>query len=545
MKRAFLFCLLFPALLFQQCSFAPANQVHFDADFESGSLGQVKRIGAKRVRVAPGEKVPHLSYLISGKFDPENPIDTALSPSANWYCFRMTGVKGKQIYLTTPDNGVARTSYSYDGVRWDHLPLAESPGGFLDKRFDRDTVFVALYAPYTYSYLQKRLKQWTTCPDVTLDTIGFSYEGRPLQLLHITDASVPADRKSRIWIHGRIHPSESPASYLVDGLVDYLSSDTPEGRSLRQQIDAYILPFANPDGVADGLSRSNALGVNQEINFGRSEDSTVVEVRTIKQTLENLTAERPFDIALNSHSQLSESATFWMHRGSSTTPSFFRKLWTFTGLVCSFNPCLRPEDMNFSDMASRYVEGWFWEHFGEQTIALTIETTYNCYSFDREGLWADNDNIRDFGKRTLQAIAEYLGLSLPGRYLIETPDRMEAGWEPLRGDEHSYLGTGAWKATRACAKVTYSKADLPAGRYHIYRYEPGNCIEPEGQYHLQDTLTGEWLNPGIHGWVYEGSVEQVRNGSFRHTRQADAPGEFADALLLIRCDAADGQPAFR
>ncbi|MBO4525716.1 MAG: hypothetical protein IKX53_04685 [Bacteroidales bacterium] len=545
MKRAFLLCLLFPALLFQQCSPTPANQVRFDADFESGSLGKVKRIDTKRVRVAPGRTVPHLSYLISGKFDPDNPIDTAVAPSANWYYYRITGVRGKQIYLTTPDNGVPATSYSYDGIHWDHLPLSESQAHFLDKYFDRDTVFLALYAPYTFSYLQERLQEWTVRPDVTLDTIGFSYEGRPLQLLHITDSSVPADQKARIWVHGRIHPSESPASFLVDGLVDYLSSDTPEGRSLRQQIDAYILPFANPDGVADGLSRSNALGVNQEINFGRCDDSTVVEVRAIKQTFERLTAERPFDIALNSHSQHSESATFWMHRGSSTTPSFFRKLWTFTGLVCSFNPCLRPEDMNFSDMASRYAEGWFWNHAGENTIALTIETTYNCYSFDREGLWADNDNIREFGRRTMQAIAEYLGLSLPGRYLVETPDRMESGWEPVRGYAHSYLGSGAWQATRAGAQVTYSKADLPAGRYALYRYEPGNCIEPEGQYHLQDTLTGEWLDTGIHGWVYEDTIEQARDGRFRYTVRAEAPGDMADALLLVRCDTADNRPDSR
>ena len=536
MKRSVLLLILLLSVFCQQCGIGP---VLFDADFESGSLGQVKRIDSKRVRVAPGEVIPHLSYVITGKFDPENPIDKSLAPSANWYCFRMTGVKGKQIYLTTRDNGVARTSYSYDGVNWDHLPLAESPGGFIDKRFDRDTVFLALYIPYTYSYLQERLRQWTARPDVTLDTIGLSYEGRPMQLLHITDPSVPAEQKARIWIHGRIHPSETPASYLVDGLIDYLTGETPEGKSLRQQIDAYILPFANPDGVADGLSRSNARGVNQEINFGRCEDSTVVEVRAIKKTLERLTAERPFDIVLNSHSQLSESATFWMHRGTTTSDSYFRKLWTFTGLTCSFNPCIRPEDMNFSDMASRYVEGWLWNRFGEQTVALTIETTYNCYSFDRDGLWADNDNIRAFGVRTMQAIAEYLGLSLPGRYLVETPERMETGWEPLLGDAHSYLGTGAWKATRTGATVTYSKPDLPAGHYTIYRYEPGDCIEPEGQYNLKDTLTGKWTDPGVHGWVYEGTVEQVQDGSFRYTRQAAAPGEFADALLLVRDDTDD------
>lgn len=522
------------ALLAAGC--APKDGVRFDADFESGALGKVERIDRSRIRLTDEESLTSLSYAVHGSFDPKNPVDTALYPSANWYYFRMTGVKGKQIYLTGVHNSVPRTSYSYDGEHWAHLPLGESDRLLLDKYFTRDTVFLALYEPYTYSYLQERLQTWTARPDVTLDTIGLSHEGRPLQLMHITDPSVPAEKKARIWIHGRQHPSETPASYLLDGLVEYLTSDTPEGKALRRQLDTYVLPFANPDGVADGLSRSNALGVNQEINFGRSDDSTVVEVKAIKETLTRLTAERPFDFLLNSHSQHAESATFWMHRGSSSSPAYFRKQWAFTGLVSSFNPCIRPLDMNFSDIAPRYVEGWSWERFGDRTIALTIETTYNCYSFDRDGLWADNDNIRDFGKRTLQAMAEYLGLSLPGRYVVETPARMAAGWEAFPDESRSYLGQNAWQATRSGAAVNYTLDQLPAGRYDIYRYVAGDCIEPEGQSDLRVPDSDRWTDPGIHGWVYEATVSQPRSGRFTYTYKAKEAGDTADALLVLRCD---------
>ena len=518
---------------FVLCLLAAEAQVRFDAGFEAGSLGRVERLDSTTVVTAPGDTVPHLSFIVHGHFDPDNPVDTDLAANANWYYFRMTGVKGKQIYLTLPDNGVARSSYSYDGRNWDHLPLAESERHRIGKRFTRDTVFLALYIPYTYTYLQTRIAEWHSRPGVTVDTIGFSHEGRPLQLLHITDPSVPAQQKLRLWVHGRQHPSESPASYLVDGLVDYLTEDSPEGRSLRQQIDAYVLPFANPDGVVKGLSRSNALGVNQEINFARSEDSTVVEVQAIKRTLERLTAERPFDVALNSHSQLAESATFWMHRGRSTSPAFLRKQWTYTGLTCSFNPCIRPEDMNFSDMAARYAEGWFWAHAGEQTLALTVETTYSCYSFDRDGLWADNDNIRAFGRRTLQAVVEYAGRSLPGRYLIETPEKMKAGWRRFTDDSRSYLGSDAWQAERAGARVSYRTDELPAGRYDLYRFVPGVCLEPSVS-HLRDRENGGWLDPGVHGWVYVGTVEQKHDGRFRYSCKAERAGDFADALLLIR-----------
>lgn len=227
--------------------------MRFDADFEAGALGDVTLLDSVRVIVAPGDTVEHLSYLVGGSYDPLNPVDVDLEPSANWYFFRMTGIKGKQIYLTMRDNGVHRTSCSYDGEHWGHLPIEQSDRRRLDKRFDHDTVYIALYEPYTYTYLQQRLADWTKRADVVLDTIG--------------------------WSHDRQHPSESPGSYLLDGLIGCLSDDTPEGAALRKGIDAYILPFANPDGVAHGLSRCNVTGVNQEINFGRSEDSTVVEVK--------------------------------------------------------------------------------------------------------------------------------------------------------------------------------------------------------------------------------------------------------------------------
>lgn len=510
-----------------------AGQVRFDADFEAGALGEVTLLDSTRVIVSPGDTVEHLSYLVGGSYDPLNPVDVDLEPSANWYFFRMTGIKGKQIYLTMKDNGVHRTSYSYDGEHWGHLPIEQSNRRRLDKRFDHDTVYIALYEPYTYTYLQKRLVDWTGRADVTLDTIGRSFEGRPMQMLHVTDASVPQSEKALVWIHGRQHPSESPGSYLLDGLIDYLTDDTPEGRELRRKIDAYILPFANPDGVANGLSRCNATGVNQEINFGRSEDSTVVEVKAIKAMFEKLTAERPLDIMLNSHSQLADHATFWMHRASATNMNFQRKQWVFTGLTCSFNPYLKTTDMLFSAPAPRYAEGWCWNNAGEQTLAITIETPYCCYSNNLDGEWVSNENLRYFGKRTMQAMAEYLGISLPGRYVIETPAKMKSGWEPM-SEELAYMGESGWIASKAGATVTYSAENIPAGTYEVYRFIPGNNISPEKSSSLWDRNAGSYMETGVHGWVKEGTAVQKRDGKFKYTFRAGEAGEFADAILLIR-----------
>ena len=63
-------------------SVCPA-QVRFDADFEGGAFGSAELLDSARIVVAPGDTVTHLSFLINGKYDPDNPIDTSLEPSAN------------------------------------------------------------------------------------------------------------------------------------------------------------------------------------------------------------------------------------------------------------------------------------------------------------------------------------------------------------------------------------------------------------------------------------------------------------------------------
>ena len=504
-----------------------AAQVRFDADFECGNLGPVSQTRSPKVR----NGVKHYYYYVGGHNDPDNPVDIDLRANGNWYYFRITGAAKKFFHLSMPDNFVAGASWSYDGVQWQHLTAAEADQHSINKYFKRDTVYIALYKPYTYSYLQERLLDWSSKPFVTLDTIGFSHERRPLQMMHITDPDVPSEQKARIWMHGRAHPSETPGSYLLDGFVDYLTSDTPEGEALRRQIDAYILPFSNPDGVANGLSRSNILGVNQEINFARPEDSTVVEVRAIKAMFKKLTQDRPLDFMLNSHSQLAGCASFWMHRSDSTSRTYLRKQWTFTGLVSSHNPYIKPREMCFSDGGVRYAEGWMWKHFADSTLAITIETPYIWYHYDRSSPVTD-DNLRFFGRRVLQSVAEYLGLSLPGRYVVETPSDPGEQWALFQGDEHSFLGGDAWEAVCEGATMEYALDSLPAGRYKIYRFEAGDCIEATEDSHLRGKR-GAWIEPGTHGWVLLESFTKAEGGPFNYTWQATDAGVLADALLLV------------
>lgn len=59
----------------------------------------------------------------------------------------------------------------------------------------------------------------------------------------------------------RIHPSESPTSLIVQGLIEFLAiANHPIAKLLRENVVFKILPMLNPDGVFLGNNRVNCLG---------------------------------------------------------------------------------------------------------------------------------------------------------------------------------------------------------------------------------------------------------------------------------------------
>lgn len=496
------------------------GQIRFNSDFESGAVGEIIHLDSTTFIMMKDDTVSLHSFTVKGSYDPKNPVDTALPPSPRWFYFEMTGVKDKLVYLNFEETDPLRPMYSYDNVNWKRFEPCEAAFRKVSKRFEEDTVFLAYYQPYTYSYLEKRIQEWSRHDWVEVDSVGHSFENRPIYLMHITDKSVTSDGKRRLWLHARQHPSESPASWLTDGFISALVADTPMGAALRKEIDAYIIPITNPDGVANGLSRSNITGVNQEINFARSQDSTVVEVRAIKDVIKRLYDEKPFDVALNVHSQVANHASYWLHRAKGTSKDFLRRELVLADLTASLNNYIRPEDMQFSNLAARYPEGWFWELGGERTLAVTFETSYTCYSKSFNGPWLDSLNLRDFGERLLMATAESMAISLPGRRIVLPPAKASARWEAVSMEDLTYMGDVAWKALKPNAKIRYHADNLDAGDYQVYMYISAPNDEKECK--------------GERGWKLIGTHHQKVGGPLKYSYKVSNVDGVAGALLFIK-----------
>jgi hypothetical protein len=131
-----------------------------------------------------------------------------------------------------------------------------------------------------------------------------SLEGRRIDLVTITgiggqlsaeEAPLPApllpeggqrparfDKKKYVLVSGRVHPGETPASHVLDGLLAFLlRPDDPRACALRERFVFKIIPMLNPDGVFHGHYRSDTRGadLNRKYSSALESDSDTAAPR--------------------------------------------------------------------------------------------------------------------------------------------------------------------------------------------------------------------------------------------------------------------------
>lgn len=72
--------------------------------------------------------------------------------------------------------------------------------------------------------------------------------------------SLSLQRKKSIVISARVHPSETPSSWMMKGLMDFITGDSTVAKRLRHKFIFKLIPMLNPDGVIVGNSRNSLTG---------------------------------------------------------------------------------------------------------------------------------------------------------------------------------------------------------------------------------------------------------------------------------------------
>ena len=130
------------------------------------------------------------------------------------------------------------------------------------------SLYVARMQPYRLSDLERLLEAARSSRRASVTTIGKTALGRPLEIIRIGNEHAPR----RVFVRARAHPWEAGSSWVAQGLIARLLSDDENARIWRQDYVLYVLPMANKDGVARGMTRFNALGKDLNRNWDKPPD---------------------------------------------------------------------------------------------------------------------------------------------------------------------------------------------------------------------------------------------------------------------------------
>uniref|UniRef100_A0A1I8PWI4 Peptidase M14 domain-containing protein n=1 Tax=Stomoxys calcitrans TaxID=35570 RepID=A0A1I8PWI4_STOCA len=258
--------------------------LEFESRFESGNL-------AKAVQITPAYYELYLRP------------DLYTSRSRQWFYFRVRKTKRNMLYRFSIVNLIKSDSLYNDGMRplmysthnaktknegWvrcgdnicyyrnddDNQPSEEEEDNSsytltfnVEFQNDNDTVYFAHSYPYTYSDLQDYLMEIQKNPTKSkfckLRLLCRTLAGNNVYYLTVTTPAATEElmkRKKSIVISARVHPSETPSSWMMKGLMDFITGDSSVAKRLRHKFIFKLIPMLNPDGVIVGNSRNSLTG---------------------------------------------------------------------------------------------------------------------------------------------------------------------------------------------------------------------------------------------------------------------------------------------
>jgi len=148
--------------------------------------------------------------------------------------------------------------------------------------------------------------------------------------------SMKALAKKGVFISARIHPGESNASRMMKGVIEFLVSNSPEARALREHFVFKIVPILNPDGVINGNYRCSLSG--QDLNRRWKNPSRVLHpvVFAVKKMMRIFAKERQICLYCDLHGHSRRKNIFMYGNSIKETPHSTRVFPYIMSKLCDF-----------------------------------------------------------------------------------------------------------------------------------------------------------------------------------------------------------------
>jgi uncharacterized repeat protein (TIGR02543 family) len=280
-------------------TFADLTPLMIDDNFDSGSIGTYSVLGNEisfnmvlETLTPTGEQYAYWTY-----FKVTNTMDEEVT-------FRVTNAADVPFLASTIRE--AQMVYSYDGDTWSRITAHSYSSGVytFTQSFTSNEVYIATFFPFPYAEMQSFVSTVDASEWVEKTVLGSSEQGRDINLLTITNPSIPLADKTVIYIVGRQHSAETASSYMLRGLINFLISGDAVAQRLRDDFVWYIVPMVNPDGVYLGASRATADLRNANRDWKNTETA---EINLVKAHVTSIDTAYSVDFFIDWHSQMDDT----------------------------------------------------------------------------------------------------------------------------------------------------------------------------------------------------------------------------------------------
>ncbi|XP_032686255.1 cytosolic carboxypeptidase 6 isoform X2 [Odontomachus brunneus] len=372
---------------------AKKGHICFDATFETGNLGRVDLIS-------------------EFEYDLFIRPDTCGPRLRMWFNFTVDNVKADQRVIFN----IVNISKSANLFRQGMTPLVKSSSRPKWQRIPREQVFYyrsaqhqnhyvlsfafafdreddvyqfALTYPYSYTRYLGHLDNLCGRPLYTKrETLAESIQKRSVELVTITSDLEDTERPRKVVVVlARVHPGESPSSFVCQGLMDFLVSAHPIAQVLREYVIFKIVPMLNPDGVFLGNYRSSVMGLDLNRSWNCISEwihPTLLAARSLLKSLEK-NSQTPLDCVLDLHAHTNATGVFVY---GSTYEDVYRyerhivlpKLLAQHAEDYELGNTMYNQDHNKAGTARRYLCSILKEHVNCYSIEVSM------YGYNKKGM---------------------------------------------------------------------------------------------------------------------------------------------------------------
>lgn len=186
-------------------------------------------------------------------------------PGLWWFYwnFRVRGAAGRTLHFRFNERnpfGLTGPAVSRDAGRtWSYLgPAAVRPVtgqkawefSYTFPTARDDEVRFCFTIPYLQADLERFLARHRGDRHLVISELCQSKKSRRVELLRL--GKLDGEPKHRVLLTARHHACESVANYELEGIMEAVLANTPEGRRWREEVQFMIVPFVDKDGVEDG-----------------------------------------------------------------------------------------------------------------------------------------------------------------------------------------------------------------------------------------------------------------------------------------------------